>query len=113
VEGARLFENRTGERREVPLEEIVAALGFQADAGPVRNWGLELEGGAIRVNSRMETNLPGIYAAGDMVTYDGKLKLIATGVSEAAIAVNHAKAYIDPASRAYPGHSSDIVKEPR
>jgi thioredoxin reductase (NADPH) len=55
----------------------------------------------------METNLPGVYAAGDVATFDGKLKLIATGTGEAAIAANHAKTYIDPRSRAFPGHSSE------
>ena len=64
------------------------------------------------MNSRMETNLPGVYAAGDVVTYDGKLKLIATGVGEAAIAVNHAKTFIDPKARAFPGHSSEMDAAP-
>ncbi|MBM3460121.1 MAG: NAD(P)/FAD-dependent oxidoreductase, partial [Armatimonadetes bacterium] len=87
VESALLFENRSGEERTLPVSDVVLALGFHADVGPVKNWGLELDGNTIRVNSRMETNLPGVYAAGDVVSYDGKLKLIATGVAEAAIAV--------------------------
>jgi ferredoxin/flavodoxin---NADP+ reductase len=110
VQGATIIENRSQERRTLAVDVIIFSLGFVADIGPIRHWGLELEGGAIKVNSRMETNLPGIYAAGDIVTYDGKLKLIATGVGEAAIAVNHAKTFIDPRARAFPGHSSDMVK---
>jgi thioredoxin reductase (NADPH) len=90
------------------MDEIILALGFHADLGPIKHWGLHLQGGSIRVNTRMETNLPGVYSAGDVVTFDGKLKLIATGVGEVAIAVNHAKTFIDPHSRAFPGHSSDM-----
>ncbi len=110
ITGARIFNNKTGEKRDLPVEEIIFSLGFSADLGPIKEWGLEMQGGSIKVNGRMETNLPGVYAAGDVVTYDGKLKLIATGVSEAAVAANYAKTHIDPSSRAFPGHSSDMVK---
>jgi thioredoxin reductase (NADPH) len=106
VSGATIFENRSGARRDLEVDEIIFSLGFSADIGPIRHWGLELEGNAIKVNGRMETNLPGVYAAGDIVTYDGKLKLIATGTGEVAIAVNYAKTFIDPKARAFPGHSS-------
>jgi len=70
-----------------------------------------LLGNNIVVNSRMETKIPGVYAAGDICAYDGKLKLIATGFGEAAIAVNHAKHYVDPKSKVNPGHSSENVPE--
>ena len=69
-----------------------------------------MEKGTIKVNSRMETNLPGIYSAGDVATYDGKLKLIATGTGEVTVAVNYAKTFIDPTARAFPGHSSELIK---
>ena len=107
IEGVTIFDNRSEEKRDLSVSEMILSLGFHADLGPIKNWGLELQGNAIRVNTRMETNLPGVYSAGDVVTYEGKLKLIATGVGEAAIAVNHAKTFIDPSSRAFPGHSSD------
>ena len=57
----------------------------------------------------MATNIPGIFAAGDIITYPGKLKLIATGASEAAIAVNHAVHFINPAAKVEPGHSSNMA----
>lgn len=108
VERVEIYNNKTQERRWLGVSEIILSLGFHADLGPIRTWGLEMQGGSIKVNSRMETNLPGVYAAGDVVTFDGKLKLIATGTGEAAIAVNHAKTFIDPSSRAFPGHSSEM-----
>ena len=63
----------------------------------------------IVVNSQMETGRPGIYAAGDVITYPGKLKLIASGFSEAAIAVNQALHWIYPAKKVAPGHSSNMA----
>jgi thioredoxin reductase (NADPH) len=66
-----------------------------------------LEGHAIRVDSMMQTSRPGIFAAGDIATYTGKLKLIATGFGEACIAVNFAKHYLDPTASIFPGHSSN------
>ncbi len=58
----------------------------------------------------METNIPGIYAAGDICTYEGKVKLIACGFGEAPTAVNNAKAYFDPNAKLQPMHSSSICK---
>lgn len=108
--GVTIFHNKTNEERELKVDSIILSLGFIADLGPIRTWGLEMKSSGILVNSRMETNLPGVYAAGDIATFDGKLKLIATGTGEVAIAVNYAKTFIDPKARAFPGHSSDMVK---
>lgn len=108
VSDVRIFHNKSQEKRDLSINEIILSLGFHADLGPIKTWGFDMDGGQIRVNSRMETNLPGVYGAGDVVTYDGKLKLIATGTGEVAIAVNYAKTYIDPSSRAFPGHSSEL-----
>lgn len=57
----------------------------------------------------METNIKGIYAAGDITIYDGKVKLLATGFGEAPTAVNNAKAYIDPDARTQPVHSTHVM----
>ena len=69
---------------------------------------MDIEKNSIIVNSKMETNTPGIYAAGDICTYDGKVKLIACGFGEAPTAVNNAKAYIDPKAKIQPLHSSSM-----
>ncbi|HKH82379.1 MAG TPA: ferredoxin--NADP(+) reductase, partial [Gemmatimonadales bacterium] len=54
-------------------------------------------------------NVPGIYAAGDITSYPGKLKLIATGAGEACIAVNNAVHWINPKAKVNPGHSSNMA----
>jgi len=93
--------------RTLPADAIVAALGFTADLGPLAEWGLELDRRCIAVDSRLATNLPRVYAAGDIAAYPGKVKLIATGFGEAATAVNNAAVAIDPEAHLFPGHSSE------
>ena len=90
---------------------IVASLGFETDSGPLGRCGLTMEGRSVIVNSRMETNLPGVYAAGDLAGYPGKVRLIATGFGEAATAVNNAAAYINPNTSVFPGHSTGAKKK--
>jgi thioredoxin reductase len=95
--------------REIEADVVLPMLGFVSDLGPLANWGLTLEKDEIVVSSTMDTGRPGIYAAGDITTYDGKLKLIASGFSEAAIAVNQAVHWIYPEKKVAPGHSSNIA----
>jgi len=89
-------------------DNLLLNLGFLTNLGPIKDWGIEIEKNAIRTDSTMQTNIPGVYAAGDICTYVGKLKLIATGIGEAGTAANFAKTYIDPKAKAFPGHSSDM-----
>ncbi|MDN5751605.1 MAG: NAD(P)/FAD-dependent oxidoreductase [Pseudonocardia sp.] len=93
----------------LPAGVVVAALGFLMNLGPIKDWGLELDGRSIRVDTSMRTNLPGVYAAGDVTTYPGKVKLIAVGFGEVATAVNNAAVDLDPDASLAPGHSSDAV----
>jgi thioredoxin reductase (NADPH) len=109
LEGVTIFHNKTLEETDLKVDALILSLGFAADLGPIKQWGLVIENNAIKVNERMETNLPGVYAAGDAVTHPGKLKLITTGHGEAAIAVNFAATYINPQSKAFPGHSSAMT----
>jgi thioredoxin reductase (NADPH) len=98
---------RGGETREFPADTVVAALGFTADLGPLATWGLDLDKRHILVDSTTATNLPRVFAAGDISEYPGKVRLIATGFGEAATAVNNAAVAIDPGAHLFPGHSSD------
>ena len=95
--------------RELPTDAVLPMLGFVSDLGPLATWGLTLANDEIVVTSTMETGRPGLYAAGDIVTYPGKLKLIATGFGEAAVAVNQAVHWIYPEKKVAPGHSSNMA----
>lgn len=98
-----------GDASVVPCQRVVAALGFTANLGPLREWGLELHDNRhLVVDSAMRTNVPGVFAAGDITDYDGKVRLIAVGFGEAATAVNNAAVHIDPDVQLFPGHSSDL-----
>ncbi len=107
IEAATVFDNRTGEEVTLQVDAIVLGLGFLANLGPIKQWGLDIDRNSIRVDSTFQTNLPGVYAVGDIATYEGKLKLIATATAEAAVAVNYAKHYVDPSAKVVPGHSSE------
>lgn len=90
-----------------PAQALVAALGFIADLGAIQEWGLVTQKRHVVVDSAMRTNLPRVFAAGDITDYPGKVRLIAVGFGEAATAVNNAAVTIDPSAHIFPGHSSE------
>ena len=96
----------TGEVIVLPAQTVVAALGFVANIGPIATWGVELLKRHIVVDTAMRTNVPHVFAAGDIVTYPGKVPLISVGFGEAALAVNNAAPIVDPGMGIFPGHSS-------
>lgn len=95
--------------RRVPCDVVLPMLGFVSDMGVLLDWGLTLQKDEIVVSQMMETGRPGIWAAGDVNTYPGKLKLIAAGFAEAAIAVNQAVHWVYPEKKVNPGHSSNLA----
>ncbi len=99
LQRAVIFENRSGAETALGVDAVILALGFTPDLGPISTWGLHVNEDRICVNSAGETNIPGVFAAGDAVDYPGKLKLIAGGFGEVATAVAQAKRYIDPSAR--------------
>ena len=107
--GVVLRDTKTKTTREVACDALLPMLGYVSDLGALGQWGLTLEKEEIVVNSQMETGQPGIYAAGDVTTYPGKLKLIATGFGEAATAINQAVHWIYPEKKVNPGHSSNMA----
>jgi ferredoxin/flavodoxin---NADP+ reductase len=106
IEAVEIFDNGTDEVRTLQVQAVVAALGFTADLGPFTRWGLELVKKHILVDTAMRTNVPRVFAAGDVVDYEGKVRLISVGFGEAATAVNNAAAVITPGAKVFPGHSS-------
>lgn len=103
-----LTDVKSKEETELEVDDVIVNFGFVSSLGPIANWGIDIQGGSILVDTRMETNIPGIFAAGDITTYPGKLKLIAVGFGEAPTAINNAKVYVDPSAKLSPGHSSNM-----
>jgi ferredoxin/flavodoxin---NADP+ reductase len=75
--------------------------------GPLKDWGMEISKNAIVVDPLMKTNLDRVWACGDVTTFDGKLKLIATGFAESAIAVAQAVHFIRPETKIQPKYSTN------
>lgn len=103
-----LSDVKTKATQDIEVDSVIVNFGFVSSLGPIAEWGIEIDSNSIVVDSRMETSIPGIFAAGDITTYPGKLKLIAVGFGEAPTAVNNAKVYIDPDAKLSPGHSSSL-----
>jgi ferredoxin/flavodoxin---NADP+ reductase len=104
------YKNAEGEVAGIECDELIAAIGFVADLGPLKTWGFDLQKNQIVVDKiTMETNIRGVFAAGDICWYPAKFKLIATGAAEAVTAVNHAVTFMDPGARLDPGHSTNIM----
>lgn len=101
---------KTKETRVLPAQKVVAALGFTADIAPLEAWGLAVQERHIVVDTTMATNLPRVFAAGDITEYPGKVRLISVGFGEAATAVCNAATVIDPQATVFPGHSTEHVE---
>lgn len=106
------FVHQDGTSQDLEVDELICAIGFKADPGPLRSWGFELKRNQIAVDIQtMQTTIPGIFAAGDIATYPAKFKLIANGAAEAVTAVNHALVHINPDARLDGGHSTTIMEK--
>lgn len=99
----------SGEEQVIAADHVIAALGFISELGPLRDWGLRLRGRSIEIDRAMRTNLPLVYAAGDVADFDGKVKLMSVGFGEVALAVNHVAVEVDPELTLFPGHSTDAA----
>ncbi|MDB5765783.1 MAG: Thioredoxin reductase, partial [Collimonas fungivorans] len=87
-----------GVTRRLPLDTLLVFFGLSPKLGPIAEWGLDIERKQLRVvdTEKFETNVPGIFAVGDINTYPGKKKLILSGFHEAALAAFGAAPYIFP-----------------
>ncbi|TCT03860.1 NAD(P)/FAD-dependent oxidoreductase [Aquabacter spiritensis] len=95
-----------GEGLRVEVDDLIVQLGFVTGLGPLAEWGFALRDGGVLVDDRMATSLPGIWACGDIAASASKIRLIATGLGEAATAVAHAMAAIRPEAELQPEHST-------
>ncbi len=108
VERVLLFHSEDQERElEIEVDAILLQLGFKTALGPLKDWGFEIVKGAIAVDQVMKTSLDRVWACGDITTFDGKLKLIATGFAESAIAVAQAIHEMRPDTKIQPKYSTN------
>jgi thioredoxin reductase (NADPH) len=107
IEGITLGHAEGEDFRDLEVDALLLQLGFSTKLGPLKEWGLEISKGAIVVDGVMKTNLDGVWACGDITTFDGKLKLIATGFAESAIAVAQAVHSFRPEMRIQPKYSTN------
>lgn len=111
VERAVIQDVQNGMEETLEVDAVLLCLGFLAETGNLRrDWGLEMVGGCCQVNGFMQTNLPGVYAVGDVAQpIDGpNLRLISQGCGQAAVAVNHACHSLRPEQDLVPRHSSEM-----
>jgi thioredoxin reductase (NADPH) len=96
VENVVITHQKNGEMIQ-EADHFIPLFGLKPSLGPIADWGLEIEKSAIKVNTLdYSTNIPGIYAIGDVNTYENKLKLILCGFHEGTLAVQSAFARIYP-----------------
>ena len=95
------YNNAEKEATYLEVDHFIPLFGLSPKLGPIGNWGLEIEKNAIKVNNAKDyqTNIPGVFAIGDVNTYEGKLKLILSGFHEAAVMCQYAYQVINPNKR--------------
>jgi thioredoxin reductase len=96
-----------GRTEEISCDAVLLQLGFKTQLGPLKDWGFEISKGALVVDGLMRTSLDRIWACGDITTFDGKLKLIATGFAESAVAVAQAVHSFRPEMKIQPKYSTN------
>ncbi len=100
---------KADEEVTIDVDDIICNYGFISNLGPIKEWGLELNGNKIVVDSRQQTSIEGIFAIGDICTYPGKAALIINGFGEAPIAINSAFLAINPEAVIGVLHSSSVI----
>ena len=97
---AALVKKEDGTAGEIPCDVLMPFFGLTMKLGPIAQWGINLDENLIKVDTeKFETNMPGIFAIGDINRYPGKLKLILSGFHEAALAAQKAHRYVYPDKR--------------
>lgn len=103
----------TGENIDLEVDEIIINHGYTSQASNLARCGLVMDEGMITMNQRGETNLPGIFTAGDCAIREGKVRLIAGAFNDAIVAVNSAKTYVEPtaAGMGYVSSHNELFRE--
>lgn len=94
ITAVELEEVGTEKRLMVPCTDVIVSYGVQMSANPLQDWGLDLTGGKVQTDQGSRTGIPGIFACGDVCGYENRQMQIATGFSEAVMAVAGARRFI-------------------
>ncbi|AJS60167.1 NAD(P)/FAD-dependent oxidoreductase [Paenibacillus sp. IHBB 10380] len=113
IEHVTIIHVETEEREQLEVDAVIVNHGMKIDYGPIRDWGLNMGEWNLEVGERMDTNIPGIFGAGDFVSYGSKVELIAGTFTSGALALNSAKLYMDPEATemAYVSSHNERFKE--
>ncbi|WP_042167607.1 NAD(P)/FAD-dependent oxidoreductase [Paenibacillus gorillae] len=106
LDSVALENSETGEIQRIEVDEVIVSHGFDRDFGELLKWGLKKEDYGLTVDPKMRTSIPGIFGAGDFITYGSKVRLIAGAFNDAVLAVNSAKLYMEPTATDMAGVSS-------
>ncbi|MBW7475484.1 NAD(P)/FAD-dependent oxidoreductase [Paenibacillus oenotherae] len=96
IERVTISHIETGEVEQLAVDAVIVNHGLKADFSGIKEWGLNMDEWNVFVSPKLETNLPGVFAAGDFAFYDSKVNLIAGAFTDAVLALNSAKLYTDP-----------------
>ncbi|MCR8658639.1 NAD(P)/FAD-dependent oxidoreductase [Paenibacillus endoradicis] len=96
IDQVTLRNIETGETSHLEVDAVIVNHGLVSDFSGIKDWGLDMDDWNVFVNPKLETNLSGIYAAGDFAYYESKVNLIAGTFTDAVLALNSAKLYLEP-----------------
>lgn len=113
IDQVTITHTESGESERLEVDAVIVNHGLKSDFGPLKDWGLDMGEWWAKVSGKLETNLPGVFAAGDFVDYDSKVRLIAGTFTDAVLALNSAKLYMDPHAEkvAYVSSHNERFKE--
>lgn len=96
ITSVSIEHKETGEIECIEVDEVIVSHGLKCDYGALEEWGLDIQDGVAIVNEKRETNIEGLYGAGDFIDHPSKVRLIAGAFSDGILALNSAKLYMDP-----------------
>lgn len=113
IDQVTLLHTENGESERIEVDAVIVNHGLKSDFSGIKEWGLDMDEWNVHVSAKLETNLPGIFGAGDFANFESKLNLIAGAFTDAALAVNSAKLFLDPLAdrMAYVSSHNDRFKE--
>lgn len=96
IKSVSLEHKETGEIERLEIDAVIVSHGIKCDYGALEKWGLNIEDGVAIVNEKRETNIEGVYGAGDFVDHPSKVRYIAGAFTDGILALNSAKLHLEP-----------------